>query len=300
MKRQKRTMKQISGTTGYLFCLPWILGFLLFFIVPVAKTAFYSFNSFDKVTLVPTFVGIKNFLYAFHGDAQFPIQLVKSLLNMIDIPLILIFSYFVALLLRKPFKGAGFVKMIFFLTVILSSDLFLRMQDSVGAINNTQMNVSMNESKEMFSAMQAVDLSKYINGLGIDPRFMNYINTAISNIFSIMIRSGVQIFIYLSALLSIPNSMYEAANMEGSTAWESFWIITFPMTGPIILVNCIYTIVDTFGSYLNPVVAYINSISFSQFEFGYASALSWIYFLCIALIIGIVYLLFRKRIFYQN
>ena len=115
-----------------------------------------------------------------------------------------------------------------------------------------------------------------------------------------MIRSGVQIFIFLAALHSIPESMYEAANMEGSTAWESFWTITFPMTGPIILVNCIYTIVDSFVSFLNPVVNYINSISFSQFEFGYSSALSWIYFLCIALIIAVIYLLFRKKIFYQT
>ena len=293
MKKGRLTLTQKRGLTGYMFCIPWIVGFLLFFIFPVIQTAYYSFNIFDKVTLQPTFAGLKNYVYAFSGDAQFPQKLAGSLMKMVEVPLILIFSYFVALLLRKKFKGAAIVKTIFFLTVILSSDLFLRMQDSVGAVNNAQMNAAMSESQELFTAMQAIDLR-------ISPSIMNYINDAISNIFSIMIRSGVQIFIFLAALHSVPDSMYEAANMEGSTAWESFWTITFPMTGPTIMVNCIYTIVDSFGSYLNPVVTYINGISFTSFEFGYSSALSWVYFLCIAIIIAVIFLLFRKKLFYQN
>ncbi len=298
--KKKMTLMRKRGLMGYVYCAPWIIGFLLFFITPVIKTAFYSFNTFDKVTLQPTFVGWANFQHAFTGDGRFPQELVNSLINMTDVPLILIFSYFAALLLRKKFKGIGIVKTIFFLTVILSSDLFLRMQDSVGAVNNAQMGASMEESQQIFSALQTIDISQYFSSLGLDPAWMNYINDAISNIFFIMIRSGVQIFIFLAALHAIPESMYEAAYMEGCTAWESFWTITFPMTGPIILVNFIYTIVDSFGSFLNPVVTYINSISFSQFEFGYSSALSWIYFICIAVIIGIVYLIFRKKIFYQT
>ena len=300
MKRTKLTLMQKRGLLGYVYCAPWIIGFLLFFLTPVVKTAIYSFHTFDKVTLDATFVGFLNFSHAFTGDGRFPQELVASLIKMVDVPLILIFSYFVALLLRNKFRGIGAVKTIFFLTVILSSDLFLRMQSSIGDVNNAQMNASLAESQELFSALQAADLSKYFTSLGIDPVWMNYINDAISNIFFIMIRSGVQIFIFLAALHSIPSSMYEAANMEGSTAWENFWIITFPMTGPIILVNCIYTIVDSFGSFLNPVVEYINSVAFSRFEFGYSSALSWIYFLCITVIIGVIYLLFRKKIFYQT
>lgn len=300
MKRRRLTLTEKRGMVGYLYILPWIIGFLFFFITPVIKTAIYSFNSFDKETLDATFTGLTNYRYAFFGDNEFPKKLVESLFKMIDVPLILIFSYFAALLLRNKFKGIGTVKTVFFLTVILSSDLFLRMQMSVGDINNAQMNVSMQESAEMFTALQAVDLTRYFVDFGINPAWVNYINDAISNIFFIMIRSGVQIFIFLASLHSIPNSMYEAANMEGSTAWENFWKITFPMTSPIIMVNGIYTIVDSFGSFLNPVVQYINSIAFTSFEFGYSSALSWIYFLCVFLIIGFVYLVFRKKIFYQT
>lgn len=300
MKKRNLTLMQRRGLTGYIFCIPWIVGFLLFFIVPVIKTAYYSFNSFDKVTLEPSYIGIKNFSYAFTGDAEFPQLLVSSLSNLVEVPLILIFSYFVALLIRKPFKGSAFVKSVFFLTVILASDLFLRIQSSVNEVNNAQMSVAMSESKELFSAMEAIDLSKYFTDFGISDSLMQYINDAISNIFSIMIRSGVQIFIFVAALHSIPESFYEAAHIEGCTSWEAFWTITFPMTGPVILINCIYTVVDSFGSYLNPVITYINDKSFTQFEFGYASALSWIYFICIALIIAAVYMIFRKKIFFQT
>lgn len=300
MKRSKLTLAQKRAIMGYVYTIPWILGFIFLFITPIINTAIYSFNTFDKVTLDSTFIGWANYQHAFTGDATFPQVLTESLTNLADVPLILIFSYFVAILLRKDFKGSAIVKTIFFLTVILSSDLFLRMQSSVATVNNAQINASMEESQEMFAVLQAVDLSKYFYSLGVPNEWFDFINDAISNIFFIMIRSGVQIFIFLAALHNIPASMYEAASMEGSTAWETFWLITFPMTGPIILVNCIYTIIDSFGSYLNPVITYINSIAFRQFEFGYSSAMSWIYFLCIAAVIAVVYLLFRKRIFYQT
>ena len=132
----------------------------------MVQTALYSFRSFDKVTLDSVFVGFENFRYAFAGDAEFPQRLVGSLTGMIDVPLILVFSYFVALLLRKPFKGAAAVKTIFFLTVILASDLFMRLQSSISAVNGAQMDTSMNETQELFGALQAVDLSRYFSGMG--------------------------------------------------------------------------------------------------------------------------------------
>lgn len=300
-KRGSGSLMRKRNLTGYVFCIPWVLGFLLFFLTPIVQTALYSFRSFDKVTLEGTFVGLRNFQTAFAGDAEFPQRLVGSLKNMIDVPLILVFAYFVALLLRKPFKGSAAVKTVFFLTVILASDLFMRLESSVSAVNNAQMSTSVNETHELFGALQAIDLTRYFEGMGKQmTELMEYINSAIEGIFDIMIRSGVQIFIFLAALHAIPTSFYEAAQMEGCTAWEGFWTITFPMTSPMILVNAIYTIVDSFGSYLNPTITYINGVSFTKFEYGYASALSWIYFLCIAVIVTVIFLLFRRRLFYQN
>ena len=299
MYHKKMTLMQKRSMQGYLYILPWIVGFLLFFLVPIVQTAIYSFNKIDKNTLELSFLALDNYIYAFRGDAQFPMKLVASLKGLIDVPLILIFSYFVALLLRKDFKGSTAVKSIFFLTVIMSSDLFIRMQMSFGGVNNAQFNSTVQETQQMFSALEAIDISQYFRGFGFDTQWITYLNNAISNIFTTMIRSGVQIFIFLAALHSIPNSFYEASQIEGATAWEIFWTITFPMTGPMILVNTIYTIVDSFGSSLNQVILYIREFT-RKFELGYASAMAWIYFLSIALIIGVVYLLVRKKIFYYN
>ncbi|MDD4699293.1 MAG: sugar ABC transporter permease [Oscillospiraceae bacterium] len=297
---KKPSLMQKRSMQGYLYILPWIIGFLLFFITPMIQTAIYSFNKLDKVTYEKTWMGLKNYIHAFRADVDFPIKLVSSLKSLIDVVLILVFAYFVALLLRKPFKGATIVKAIFFLTVILSSDLFMQMQMTSGSLNGTQMNATMQETQQMLPVLQTVDFNKYFADFGIGGNWIQYLNDSISNIFNIMVRSGIQIFIFLAALYSIPESMYEAAEIEGATAWEIFWIITFPMTGPMLLVNAIYTIVDSFSSSLNQVIVYINDISLRQNEIGYASALSWIYFLCIAVILAIVYLMVHKKIFYQN
>ena len=300
MQKRKLTLMQKRSLQGYLYVLPWIIGFLLFFLMPIIQTAVYSFGTLDKETYEITFNGFKNYIHAFRGDAEFPMKLVDSLVNLIDVVLILIFSYFAALLLRNKFRGSLFVKSVFFLTVILASDLFMQMQNTSSAVNGAQMNASIQETQQMFTALQTIDFNKYFAAMGIGGRWITYLNDAISNIFSIMIRSGIQIFIFLAALHSIPESSYEAAKIEGATAWEIFWAITFPMTGPMILVNTIYTIVDSFGSSLNTVMVYINSLALNKNEMGYASALSWIYFLCIAVILTVIYLLCRKKLFYQN
>jgi len=88
--------------------------------------------------------------------------------------------------------------------------------------------------------------------------------------------------------------LYEAADVEGASAWEKFWKITFPMVMPILLVNLIYTIIDNFTDYSNSVLRYITSIG-SDLDFSYSSALSWIYFIIITLIIGIIYFIVNKR-----
>ena len=92
MKKRNLSLMRKRGLMGYAYCAPWILGFLLFFLTPVVKTAIYSFNTFDKVTLDATFVGLANFRHAFTGDGRFPQELVASLVKMTDVPLILIFS----------------------------------------------------------------------------------------------------------------------------------------------------------------------------------------------------------------
>ena len=108
----------------------------------------------------------------------------------------------------------------------------------------------------------------------------------------------MEILLFLSGLQSIPGSLYEAASVEGATAWESFWKITVPMISPIILVNVIFTIIDSFTSYSNGLMQYILSET-SQLHYSYAAAMTWIYFAAIMAVLGAILGLVSKKIFYS-
>lgn len=301
MKKTVMSLERKRSLTGYLYLIPWLLGILLFFLYPLFITIYYSFSNINMSTLKITYIGIKNFKDAFYTDAKFPVMLTTAIGSCAaNVPLILIFSFMVALLLRKKFKGNFIVKAIFFLTVILASDVFLMMRSQTSNITDAPMQSVMTESSDIFTKMESFSISKYLIGLGINSAWVDYIDNAIQNISTITIRSGIQIFIFLAGLNAIPDSMYEASHIEGATAWENIWKITLPLMTPMILVNLIYTIVDSFETLTNPLLNYISNMAFSSFNFGYSAALSIIYFGIILSILGIVVLLIRKRIYYQG
>lgn len=111
----------------------------------------------------------------------------------------------------------------------------------------------------------------------------------------------MQILIFLAGLQTISVSMYEAAKVEGATAWESFWKITFPMISPITLLNLIYTIVDLSTEYTNPVMAHANQVANSiGLNLELSSAMSYSYFAVVLVLLGAIYLLVNRKVFYQT
>lgn len=297
----KSTLEKRKSRAGIFFILPWLSGLILFFSYPIYMTIRYSLSRLDRNTLEISFVGIENFRYAFQTDAEFPRLLFESTINTIkDVPMIIVFAFFAALLLRKSFFGNSIVKSIFFLTVILSSDVFIRMQIDTGTVSGAVMGSVMQEMDSVFTMLDSLSPDRFSLALGINPAWIEYINDGIRNIFMIMLRSGIQIFLFLAGLHSIPNSFYEACEIEGATAWETFWKITFPMMTPILIVNIVYTIIDSFSTYLNETLRYIYNSAFSRFEYGYSAALSIIYFIVTMVILAIVFFVSRKRVFYQG
>ena len=122
----------------------------------------------------------------------------------------------------------------------------------------------------------------------------------VDKVFEIVTCSGIQIFIFLAAINAVPPSLYEAAYVEGANGWEKFWKITFPMVTPMILVNVVYSIVDTFMSENNRVMEYVYDLSFQYFNFGLSSAICWIYFAALAVILAVVFRVISKRTFYYT
>ena len=130
-------------------------------------------------------------------------------------------------------------------------------------------------------------------------KMFQYVFDIINKVYDIAIASGIQIIMFLSALQTISPSMFEAAKIEGCTAWESFWKITFPMVSSMILVNVVYTVIDFFLKTDNQVMTKISE-EVGKLSYGFSSAMAWIYFLCVILILGIVSLIISKRVYYYE
>jgi ABC-type sugar transport system permease subunit len=222
---------------------------------------------------------------------------------LVDVPIILIFSFFTAVLINQKFKGRGAARAIIFLPVILTSGVIFALErnDMLLSLMRSTMNPEYGKGVGILgSSMKSLELRNLLYQTDIDPRFISYITGAIDRIYNVISSSGVQILITLAGLQAIPASVYEASTIEGATGWENFWKITFPMVSPLILVNTVYTINDSFTQENNAVMSIIRETAFRLNEFGYSSAMAWIYFLIILGIMGSAIAIISKRISYTN
>ena len=243
------------------------------------------------------FIGINNFKKAFTVDPEFNRFLTESISSMLyKVPATLVFSFFVALLLNQEFKGRGFVRAIFFLPVILSSGVIVGLE-----YNNTLLQGMEDVVKESGSNSSiTATLQTILDTGGMGSKFFGYVFDILDSVYDIAIAAGIQIIIFLSGLQTISTSMYEAAKIEGCTAWESFWKITFPMVSSLILVNIVYSIIDFLIRTDNEVMEKINKTMSMQMDYGFSSAMAWSYFLCVMGIIAVVSLILSKKVYYYE
>ncbi len=306
-KKKKKGLGLVAkkGMAGYVFILPFLIGAVFLFLPAVVQSFIYSFNTvtieLDGIKM--EYVGIQNYYDAFMTDTQFRVILMTAAKGMIvDTIIIMLFSFFIAIVLNQKFIGRGFARMVFFLPVILS----------VGIVAN------MEEANELYNAMGIVEESTaggfdqlgmgamfstqmVLGNLGIPSNISTFIMTTINNTYNIVNSSGVQILLFLSALQSISPSLFEAAKVEGATKWEEFWKITFPMLTPMLLVNVVYTIIDTFVSPNYGVMSYVQDKMYSTGSaagMGFTAAVSWIYFAIILVVLGVVTAIISKRVSY--
>lgn len=303
-QKRKMTLKQKSGFYGYMFIFPWIIGFLLFFVTPIVLSMRFSFNKITptKASYDMEFMGLQNFIQAFTGDVQFPKLLYDSMFKLFtNVPVILVFSFFVAILFKKNFLGRNIFKGIFFLPIIMSSGLFVLLQTNFGnLVQASNLEATIGNVANNLTFLQSINLSKYLLELGMPDAWISFITGPINTIYTVITNSGIQIFIFLAGLNAIPPSLYEASHIEGASAWETFWEITFPMMVPMILVNVIYSIVDSFTALTNGVMNYTYELAFVKYNFGLSSAMNWVYFLILAAVMGITGLFISRRAFYYT
>lgn len=286
-KKSRRMMSMSRRTTmeAYVFMLPFLIGILLFFLFPMILLFQLSFSHLDNpVGLKSTFVGFQNFSDIFFQDLQFVPAVLNTLkTTLINVPLTIIFSLLIAILVNKDIKCRGFFRTVFFLPFLLGNGYVMQQllqQDVSGR--------AIQQAQQFFMPQEIMNyLGQTISG-GLEYFF--------SIIIVILWGSGVQILLFLSGLQGISPSYYEAARVESANEWECFWHITLPMMSPIMLLNIVYSLVDSFTRIDNNILQYSQTLT-SNARFDYASAVGLLYALFVLVVVLLVFLIMRKAMF---
>ena len=309
-KKRKRgaSLEVKKARAGWIFVLPFILGFFLIYLPIIFDSVRYSFNTI-KILIGGgyklEFVGWKNYSDALFVDTTYVTTLVAGLQQLIlDIPSIVIFSLFVAIILNQKIAGRAAFRAIFFIPVILTTGLI----SDIDAANNLQsymentsgIDDGSGQTSQATQIVSVLDVERLFDNMMVGTEIVEYVVQMVNNIFNIVNRCGVQMLIFLSGLQSISPAIYESCSIDGASGWETFWKITLPMMSPMILVNTIYTIIDAFTSDDNQVMTYISRVYEQADGNVLSSAMSWMYFLIVILIIAAVAGILSAFVFYQK
>ncbi len=279
--------------SGWLFVLPFILGFVFFVISPLYTALVLSFNEqvFNPVTNVINIepYGFQAYIDAYKTQGDYISALIKAGSDMlITVPCVLIFSFLMANILNQNFRGRTFARAILFMPVITSAGVAASMLAGGTGVDTTQMEAVGSQAMNI-----AGNIQESIGG-----SFGEFIGTAFDKLSSIINGAGVPTLIFLAGLQTISPSIFESSKVEGATGWENFWKITFPMISPMILVNTVYIMIENLCTKSNPVLSYIASEAVvKRYDF---MAMGWMYFLMSTIVIAAVAAIISKLVYYEN
>lgn len=274
---------------GYGFVSVWIAGFAIFMLFPLIETFRYSLHQVTVTTegIRLEFLQWNNYTRALLTNPTFIELLIGyTVETLISVPIVLIFSMVIALFLNLDFKLKGLFRTLFFLPVVITSGPVIRELTAQGTT----------------SAPGIANNPAVISFLEEIPRALrNPVEYILTSFILILWFSGVQILIYLASLQKVDKSVYEAAAIDGASAWETYWKITLPSLSTATLVNAIYTIITLSHFSENKVIQYIYKQTYAvQGGFGYASAMSFIYFATMTLLLVVVYLFLTHWVKKEN
>lgn len=286
MAKRKVSRRLRENLIGYSFIGIWIFGFFVFMFYPFISSMIYSMSDVKILGggIELEFQWFENYKNIFRVEEGF--AFIEALIDFLkeivfQVPIIIVFSVMIAVLLNQPIKGRGGFRSIFFLPVIISSGPVINELITQGAGG-----ANIFESYGFISIIENT----------LNPALSGPIINIFSEIIIIFWFSGVQILIFLAGLQKVDRQIYEAARVDGAGPWESFWKITLPSLSSLIFVNVIYTVVllSTFSE--NAVIVSIKSNMFNiNTGYGMASAMAWVYFIIVMLLIGFVAIVFIPK-----
>ena len=287
-KKRVRSLESVRNRAGYTFVAHWAIGLLMFFIVPLISSIWYSVNdvSINAGGVKTDYVGFSYFKDLFTVDPDYVDNLGESIGMMFySLPIIIALSLILAVLLNQKFKGRTIFRAIFFLPIIIANSVVM---DQLNSDVVTMPLFSSGEGSESL-----INYAEIISGLGIPSEISPILTFLLSNTINLIWKCGVQTILFLAGLQSISSSMYEVSKIEGANKWEEFWLITVPSLRHIISLVIIYTMIELFVSLDNKLVsvAYENMV---EQKYGLSSAMLWIYFVIVLALIGTVYILYQR------
>jgi len=284
---------------GYLFLLPWFIGFLGLTIGPILTSFYLSLTNFDLLT-APRWVGADNYIRMFTADPKFIASMQVTLTFVIfSVPLKLAFALGVALLLNRGMRGLPLYRALFYLPSLLGASvaiaiLWRQLFAGDGLVND-------------FLSVFGIQGPSWIS----NPRYSLWTLIVLS-----IWQFGSPMIIFLAGLRQIPQDMYEAASLDGASRWRQFWKITLPLLTPVVFFNAIIQTIEAFKSFTpafiisagtgNPInstlfyTLYLYQEAFGFFRMGYASALAWFLLLLVACFTAFSFLTSKYWVHYDD
>ncbi len=312
------SLTEKKARVGWIFVAPFVFGLVFIYASAIWESLCYSVAYYKQLSALEgfgyqlQFIGLANYKAALNltVDAEQGILFKEFLFTsffdqVVEIVAIILLSLFVAVLLNQKMVGRAAFRAIFFIPVVIGAGIIAKI-DSNNAIITSMSSLEGLDMGQVegggVSFVSAMDLTAAFQNLGIASKFVDVIVELVNDIYNIVNRSGVQMLIFLSGLQSISPSIYESCQMEGATAWETFWKITFPMISPMILANSVYTVIDSFTAESNKVMNFIlnktggamTSVDTVQ------SAACWIYFALVIVMLAAVFGICKTFVFYQR
>ena len=317
-KRRGASLIERRDRLGWVFILPFLIGLVFLYASVIWESFTYSFAKYNTIPAIRgggyslTFVGFDNFASQLmktvdsEGKTFLELIFTSFAAQIVDIIIIIMFSLFIAVLLNQKMIGRTAFRAIFFIPVVVGAGIIAKIDstaseilDAMSSLEGIDMGTA-NGGEGASGLVSAMDVNMLLGSLGLPSTFTDIIITLVENIYEIVNRAGVQMLIFLSGLQSISPAIYESCSIDGATAWETFWKITFPMLSPMILVNAFYTIIDSFTAESNEVMLAIIEISPNGVPSGEQSAAAWTYFGLVIVSLLLVAFLFRNFVFYNR
>ncbi|MBR5011968.1 MAG: sugar ABC transporter permease, partial [Clostridia bacterium] len=247
-KKRKKGVEQLKSRYGRLFVLPWEIGLVLFFIVPIITSLIYSFSDvvLSSGGITSSWAGLKWYEYIINKDPNYMTALKGAISNFaVQLPIIVALSLILAIILNQKFAGRMMARAIFFLPVIIATGVILDLLTSE-YINVSLVTSSAESSGAGNYGSSMIDFDAILGNLGLPEDITKIIGDYIGSIFNLLWSCGIQIVLFIAGLQTIPDQLYEVSKVEGASKWEEFWYITIPMLGNTILLVMVYTMIDIF------------------------------------------------------